>query len=163
MIRRGLDLARRFVRGGDGAALAEFGMVAPVLLLIFAVVIDGGRIAWTYQSAAAGVRDAARMVARIAPDDLCPGGSVAGFDTLVTDIVTQSITGNSIFPTGATIVDVVPSYRCLTGYRVDPAAVVEVRAQIRIDYLWGGVTGLFGTALGPLDTEVFDQSRVFGR
>ncbi len=154
---------RRFLRDENGTALVEFGIIVPVLLLFLAVIIDGGRIAWAYQSAAAGVRDAARMVARIAPNDLCPGGSVSGYDALVTEIVMESITGTSIVPNHTTVVDVIPSFRCVTGgYRVDPAAIIEIRAQIQIDYLLGNVFGLFGTALGPLNTEVQDQSRVYG-
>ena len=111
-------------------ALVEFGIIVPVLLLFLAVIIDGGRLAWTYQSVAAGVRDASRMVARIAPSDLCPGGSVTGYDVLATQIVEQSVTNTSILPNSATVVDVVPSFKCVTGgYRVDPAAIIEIRAQ----------------------------------
>lgn len=154
---------RRFIRDETGTALVEFGIVVPVLLLFLAVIIDGGRLAWTYQSVAAGVRDASRLLARIAPNDLCSGGSVAGYDALVTQIVNQSITGTSIIPNGATIVDVIPSFRCVTGgYRVDPAAIVEIRAQVQFQYLLGNVFGLFGTSLGTLQTEVQDQSRVYG-
>lgn len=156
----------RFLKGEEGSALVEFGIVVPILMLFLAVIIDGGRIAWAYQATAAGVRDASRMVARIAPDDLCAGGSVAGYDALVTKIVSErlgSAEGEIIIPRGTILVDVTPTVRCVTGgYRVDPAAVVEVRAQIRIDLLWGNFFGFFGTGLGPLNTEVFDQSRVFG-
>lgn len=152
-------------RDTSGAALVEFGMIAPVLLLFVAVAIDGGRLAWIYQSAANGVRDASRMVARIAPPDMCiTGGSVAGFDAMVTTIVTQSISGNSVIPTGARVTDVIPSVRCVSGgYRVDPAPIIEIRAQIEIDYLLGGMFRMFGGAVADtLRTEVADQSRVFG-
>ena len=154
----------QYARCERGAMLVEFCMAMPVLLLFFVVIVEGGRIAWTYQSAAAGVRDAARMVARMAPDDLCTtGAGVANYDPLVTQIVTNSLGGASVIPTGATVVDVVPSLRCVSGaFRLDPSPIVEVRAEVSIDYLSGGIFGLFGDALGPLTTELADQSRVFG-
>jgi Flp pilus assembly protein TadG len=155
---------RRLSGDQRGAALVEFGLVVPIMFLFLAVVIDGGRMAWIYQSASYGVRDAARMVARIAPADLCPSGSLSGYDTLVTDIVAKSISDTSVFPTGARVVDVTPSIAaCVTGgYRNGTATVIEVNAQIEIDYIWGGVFGFFGTALGPLNTTISDQSRVYG-
>jgi hypothetical protein len=155
---------KKFSSDQRGAALVEFAMVAPIMFLFLAVVIDGGRMAWIYQSASYGVRDAARMVARIAPSDLCPSGSLSSYDTLVTDIVQKSITGTSVIPVRARIVDVTPSIAaCVTGgYRNGTATVIEVSAQIEIDYLLGGAFGLFGTALGPLNTTISDQSRVYG-
>lgn len=154
---------RCFCRSDDGAALVEFGMVLPVLLLVTAVIVEGGRITWAYQSVSAGVRDAARMIARIAPPDLCPGGSVGPYDALATEIVSQSIDGSSVMPRMVTVLDVEPTLLCVAGaYRVDPSAVVQVRARVRVDYIFGNVFSLFGTGLGALETEVADQSRVFG-
>lgn len=154
---------RHFCRSDDGAALVEFGMVLPVLLLFTAVIVEGGRVTWAYQSVGAGVRDAARMIARIAPPDLCPGGSVTAYDALATEIVADSIDGSTAMPRLVTVLDVEPTLLCVSGsYRVDPAAVVQVRARVRVDYILGNVFGLFGTGLGSLETEVADQSRVFG-
>lgn len=152
-----------FCRSQSGAVLVEFGMVLPVLFVFMATIIEGGRMTWAYQSVAGGVRDAARMIARVAPPDMCPGGSVAGYTTLAETIVTENTGGGSAIPAMVTVVDVTPSLRCVSGtYRVSPAAVVEVRARVRIDFIFGNVFGLFGTALGPLETEIADQSRVFG-
>jgi Flp pilus assembly protein TadG len=154
----------RFLKCDRGAMLVEFCMALPVLLLFFAVIVEGGRIAWTYQSAAAGVRDAARMVARMAPDDLCTSGSgVAGYDALATQIVTNSLSGTSTVPNGATVVDVAPTLRCVPGsFRLNPTPIVDIRAEVQIDYLRGNIFGLFGDSLGPLNMELADQSRVFG-
>ncbi len=164
MIRRGFSFAKAFCKDQKGAALVEFGLVIPILFLFLAVVIDGGRMAWIYQTASYGVRDAARMVARIAPSDLCNGGSVDVYDAMVTQIVTDSISDMSVIPNAARVVDVTPTLaRCVTGnFRNGTAPIVQVSAEIEIDYIWGGIFGLFGDALGPLTTEVRDQSRVYG-
>lgn len=152
------------LRGCDaGAPVVEFAIVLPLILIFIAVIIEGGRISWIYQSAAAGVRDASRMVARIAPVDLCPSGSITSYDAMVTDIVENRLNGSSVIPGGATVLDVIPVLHTRTGaYRIDPTCVVEVRAQVQIDYIFGGVFGWFGNPLGPVVTEVADQSRIFG-
>ncbi|WP_170363425.1 TadE/TadG family type IV pilus assembly protein [Ruegeria arenilitoris] len=146
-----------------GAPMVEFGIVLPLILLFFAVIIEGGRITWIHQATSAGVRDASRMIARIAPLDLCAAGGVGSYDALATDIVQNQLGGSSIMPHGTSVIDVTP--RCISRagvYRINPTSVVEVTAQIRIEYLFGNVFSLFGAALGPLDTEISDQSRVFG-
>lgn len=164
MMYRLTSFTRSFAKDQKGAALVEFGLVVPMLFLFLAVVIDGGRMAWIYQTASYGVRDAARMVARVAPADLCSGGNISIYDTMVTEIVTQSITDMSVIPNAARVVDVTPTLdRCVTGsYRNGTAAIVQVSAEIEIEYIWGGIFSLFGGALGPLTTEVRDQSRVYG-
>ena len=164
MTRGMTSFIKSFGKDQNGDALVEFGLVIPILFLFLAVVIDGGRMAWIYQTASYGVRDAARMVARVAPSDLCSGGNVAVYDAMVTEIVTNSISDMSVIPNAARVIDVTPTLdRCVTGgYRNGTAAIVQVSAEIEIDYIWGGVFGLFGSALGPLTTEVRDQSRVYG-
>ena len=60
-------------------ALVEFAISLPLILVVSYGTIDSMRLFWTYQAAVAGVRDAARYVARVAPDDICTsGGSLAG-------------------------------------------------------------------------------------
>ena len=82
----------------------------PMLLLLFAVIIDGGRMMWSYQTAVAGVRDATRYLARVAPVDICTtGGSVAGYTATLTGIVQNSIYGNQLFPNGIAVNSVMPS------------------------------------------------------
>ena len=57
----------RFAEREDGAALVEFALLLPIFLLLFAMAVEGSRTFWSYQTAIAGVRDAARYVARAAP------------------------------------------------------------------------------------------------
>ncbi len=146
-----------------GGPIVEFVLVLPLLLLFIAIIVEGGRITWIHQSTAAGVRDASRMIARIAPLDLCTSGGVGGYDVMATDIVENSLNGSSIMPWGTNLVDV--SLTCFerTGtYRIDPTAVVEVRAEVEIDYIFGGVFGFFGIARSTLTAEIADQARIFG-
>lgn len=142
----------RFRREETGAALVEFGMILPLLLAFSAVVVEGGRLFWIYQSANAGVRDAARTLARLAPKDICPTGSVAGYAAIADDIVVNSIYGKSVIPSGSTVLDVVETLRCPT----DDLPIVEVRATLRINLIW---SGMFGTSF---DTQVQDESRIYG-
>ncbi len=162
-MRRLIAHITRLKRCDAGAPMVEFAMVLPLILLFLAVIIEGGRITWIHQATAAGVRDASRMIARIAPVDLCSAGTVANYDTLATTIVTNQLGGSSIMPAGATIVDVTPTCIPRTGtYRVSPASVVQVTAEIEIDYLFGGIFGWFGDSLTSLTAEISDQSRVYG-
>jgi Flp pilus assembly protein TadG len=159
-----INRTRRFARSESGAALVEFGIVTPFLLLALAVVIDGARVAWSYQTVSNGVRDAARMVARVGTPQPCVAGIMTAFDGMVTQIVTEAANdaAGSVVPHRTTVIDVTPTLRCEAGiYRGGTAAIVEVRAQIQIEYLLGGVFGLFGTALDTLNTEVADQSRIY--
>ncbi len=166
-MRRLIAHITRLKRCDAGAPMVEFAMVLPLILLFLAVIIEGGRITWIHQATAAGVRDASRMVARIAPVNLCgtgPGaGTVANYDLLVTDIVTKQLGGSSIMPGGVNIVDVTPTCIPRAGtYRVNPASIVQVTAEIEIDYLFGGIFGWFGDSLTSLTAEISDQSRVYG-
>ncbi|MBF9028947.1 pilus assembly protein [Rhodobacterales bacterium HKCCE3408] len=158
-------LLQRFLRNDRGGAMVEFGMILPLMLVFMAIVIDGGRLGMIYQNATYGVRDATRMLARISPSDICPGGSVAGFTGLATEIVSESITGGNAFPAFTQVISVEPSFRCVAGgfnNNDGTAAVVEVSAVIEMQYLLGGVFGLFGTSLSTLTTTISDQSRIYG-
>ena len=160
---------RRFLRKSEGAILVEFSMVVPLLLVFFAVAVEGSRLAWTYQMAAHGVRDAARMVARMAPDDLCPAGRVGRFrelteySTEVEDAVKYSIDNKSVVPFGADVTNVTPWLYCVTGsYKLPTTSIVEVRAEVRFNYLFGGILGMFSERLETLEAEIADQSKVYG-
>src|SRR5687767_807230 len=61
----------RLARNERGVALVEFAILLPILLLLFAVTIEGTRMMWSYQTAIAGVRDAARYLGRITPSNVC--------------------------------------------------------------------------------------------
>ncbi|MEX0300880.1 MAG: TadE/TadG family type IV pilus assembly protein [Leisingera sp.] len=148
----------------DGAVLAEFAMMLPVMLLTFAVIIEGGRMMWSYQAAISGVRDAARYLARVAPQNICSaGGSVAGYQSQLTAIVRESIQGNTLFPASLNVTSVTPALSCHAGsYRVSPAPVVEIRANLTMTFPFSGIFTLNGSSRPVISTVIADQSRVFG-
>lgn len=157
--------ARRFGACERGAALVEFAILLPMLILFFAVTIEGGRMMWTYQAAAAGVRDAVRYVSRVAPVDICTtGGSLAGYASDLEDMVATSVSGSYIYPGGVTINSVTPTYSCVTGsYRNSPVAVARVTANVTINFPF---SALFAYATGSnpsgLTANLFDENRIFG-
>lgn len=157
-------LTRRFAGDETGAQLLEFAIVLPLMLLIFGVIVEGGRLMWSYQAVVSGVRDATRYLARIAPRDICStGGSVSGYDALLTTIVASSTDGSAILPTGVRVVDVTPSLACPVGtFRSDEAPIVTVLADVEVTFPFAGLFEFAGGARPVLETEVSDQSRVYG-
>lgn len=165
-----LDLRSRlraFARAEQGAALVEFAMVLPMMLLVFAVIIEGSRMMYAYQSAIGGVRDATRYLARVASGNICAtGGSVTGHTAKLMSIVGQSTTGRAFLPGAVTVQSVTPALACVgvSGtYRVSPAPVVTVSAVLRIDFPFGNLLSVFGgQAATSITTTVSDSAKVFG-
>lgn len=155
---------RRFARAERGAALVELAVSLPLMLLLFAVIVEGGRLMWSYQATAAGVRDAARYLGRIAASDACSAGAdFSAFDDRLFDIVTQTSTQNAVFPQMITITGVDSTLVCVDGdLRIDPAPVAEVTATLRIEFPFTGLFTYAGHELLTITTTVTDQSRVFG-
>lgn len=154
----------RFHKDESGVALVEFAILLPMLLLIFAVVIEGGRMMWSYQAVAAGVRDASRYLARVAPETICAdGGSVAGFNGQLLGIVRNASSGNALFPQSITVNSVTPSLRCVAGaYRISPAPVVSVSANLTITFPFSGLFVFAGGTRPTITTTIQDQNRVYG-
>ncbi|MGK7651975.1 TadE/TadG family type IV pilus assembly protein [Roseovarius sp. B08] len=157
--------ARRFTADEDGAILVEFGIVLPIMLLFLALTVEAGRMMWSYQSVIAGVRDAGRYMARVTPADICDsGGSVSALAPKLKDIVEKDIGGTVIFPSKVKVNSVTASYSCVTGtYRVSPAPVGRVSANVTIHFPLGGILDLFGNAISTVTTDVADSSRIFGQ
>ena len=155
---------KHFINDCDGVALVEFAILLPMLLLVFAIMIEGSRLMWSYQSTISAVRDATRYLARIAPVDICSsGGSVAGYSGDLMTIITKNIDGDTVFPAGITVASVVPTLTCIPGaFRVNPAPVVQVTATITVTFIFGGVFNLNGGSLTSVTTTVSDQSKVYG-
>lgn len=158
-------MLRRLTRGQDGAALVEFMLVFPIMLLFFAVLVEATRLLWSYQMAVDGVRDAGRYLARIAPVEIClSGGSVAGLATVLRDIVEDDIGGNPLFPALVTVNSVTPSVACVAGsYRTNPAPIATVSAGLTLTFPLGGIFSLFGASLTSVTTTVTDSARIYGQ
>lgn len=175
MIRRIYPSLRRFRADHSGAAMLEFAIALPLVLLMLAVIVEGTRITLVHQAAASGVRDATRYFARIQNPSVCDStASAEAFDndttiaTRAREIVVFRV-GNqsdSILPRGLRNVAVNHSMQCTTinysgsGSAVVP--VVEVAVTLTIDFPFGGVFGLLGQPLDPLTTTISDESRVYG-
>lgn len=153
----------RFFRDSDGAVLVEFAMVLPMMLLVFAVIVEGSRTLISYQSAIGAVRDATRYLARIVPTDICAtGGSISTYDSRVGAIANQNLGGVSL-PGSVTVTGVNSSLACVSGtYRVSPAPVATVTATIAIAMPFAGIFTLNGGSLSTITTTVTDSARVFG-
>jgi Flp pilus assembly protein TadG len=155
---------RRMGRCDEGAALVEFAIILPMMLLVFAIIIEGSRMLLSYQAAISGVRDAARYLSRVVPTDICTtGGSVSGHDPTLLSIVGNSTSGGSIMPSAVTVNSVTSSLACIAGtYRVNPAPVATVTASISISFPFSGLFTLTGNSLSQITTSITDRSRIFG-
>lgn len=157
-------LLRRLRRDDRGASLVEFAVVLPMMLLVFAVIVEGGRMTWNYQSAAAGVRDAVRYLSRIAPADVCTAGTLSTYTSGLLGIVRDTSSGTSLFPASRQVTVDSVNAQCvaITGGPAG-ASVVKVTATVTMQVPMARVFTLFGgAAIGPITTTIADQSRVFG-
>ena len=158
--------AGKFARDDSGVALVEFALVLPMMLVVFAVIIEGSRMMMSYESAISGVRDAARYLARVTDAGACVSGStvtVAGQAAALKTLIENGQTGSTIFAPNVTIGAVTPSFRCVTGpYRNGPVPVAEVTAQVTVIFPLGGILVWLGGDLPTMTTTVTDQARIFG-
>lgn len=145
-------------------ALIEFAVVLPMMLLFFAIIIEGSRMMLAYESAIGGVRDATRYLARTAPATLCAsGGSVSGYSAYLQTLVTQGNSASAAFPPSVTINSVTPSFRCVSGsYRGGAVPVAQVTATITISFPFAGLFTAIGGSRPQITTVVTDQARIFG-
>lgn len=155
-----------FARSEDGAALVEFAIAVPMMLVVFAVIVEGGQMLINYQNAITGVRDATRYLSRVVPSNICPpagSGSVASHAGKVTTIVTQTITNASAFGGHITVNSVTPSLACSTGtYRISPVGVTSVTANLTITFPFGNIFSFVGAPLTPVTTSVTDSAKAYG-
>lgn len=153
-----------FRRSERGAILVEFMLVFPLMLLFLAVIVEMTRMLSSYQKALAGVREATRYVSRTAPVDICvSGGSLNGYTTTLTSQVRNDISGTGVFAPLVTVNSVTPSHACVIGtYRVSPAPVATVTANVTITFPFGSLFSLFGSTIPSVTTNVADSARIIG-
>lgn len=158
------SILRKFSRNQDGAALVEFAIILPMMLIIFTVIVEGSRMMISYQAAISGVRDATRYLSRVVASDVCTTGApITGYTTKIQTIVGQSATGNSVFPSYITINSVTPTYSCVAGtYRISPAPIAQVTANISIDFPFAGLFTLVGLTQSQITTNITDSTRIYG-
>ena len=156
----------QFWRREDGAILVEFAVSLPLILILVFLSVESMRLFWSYQAAIAGVRDATRYLARIAPADLCTtGGAVTGYATQLRGIVETTISGAAIFPAGVTVTSLTATHTCVTSLALRQASVpvATVSANVSITMPFSQILRVIGGApAATINTTVRDQARVYG-
>lgn len=155
---------RAFLRDEDGAQLVEFAIVLPLMLLMLAVIVESGRMMWSYQAVVSGVRDASRYLARVTARDICTaGGGVSGYTAVLTTIVNKASDGTAVLPTGVRVTAVTPTLTCPAGtFRSNAAPIVTVRADVELSFPFAHLFEFAGGSRPDITTTVSDQSRVYG-
>lgn len=156
---------RRRLAREDGAILVEFALALPLLLIFFAVIVEGTRMMKNYHTAISGVRDATRFMSRHLPIDLCAvaPADLNGFDTTLRNIVGQNVSGVTLFPSGIALTSVRATYTCPAGTFHVPPAVVTVTATMTITFPFSGVFALLSASPGgTLTATIRDSAKVYG-
>lgn len=156
---------KSFRRSENGVAVVEFVLSVPLMILVFAIVIEFGRLFLGYQATVSGVRNASRYLARVAPIDVCDtGASLSPYNAMLKAMIEKDRQANSVLPTKFTVTSVSATYICAVGtYRISPAPVATVAAQISVEFPFGFMFTLFGDKLDTLSTTVSDTSRILGQ
>ena len=159
------DWFRRFRKSEDGVAVVEFVLSVPLMILVFAIVVEFGRLFLGYQATVSGVRDANRYLARIAPIDICnTGGNLTAYNAMLKDRIEDDRSSNSVLPSQFTVTSVSATHSCIAGsYRTSPAPVATIVAQVSVQFPLGFLFGIFGGTLTPLDTSITNSARIFGQ
>jgi hypothetical protein len=171
-----IPLLHRFRRAEDGSALVEFAISLPLILVVSFGTIDSMRLFWSYQAAVAGVRDAARYVARMAPDNICatgPGGLGAHLTarnvnpaTIIDSTLFADAAGSrALYTGGVTITNVTTAITCVNtlGLRQANVPVVRVSADMNITMPFSEILVLVGgNGFGTIRTRIIEDARVFG-
>lgn len=146
-------------------------LVLPMMILFFAIMVEFGRLYWGYQSVVAGVRDASRYLARVAPVDICVGGgTLDSYEaTLTTMIEKERLTDTSVLPAQFAIDSVTASYACPEApgtetweYRTPEIPLATVSAQVTMQFPLGHLFSIFGSSFTSVTTTVSDDARIFG-
>lgn len=160
------SLLRHLVRSDRGVALVEFAFALPLLIMLFAVIIEGGRMMWSYQTAVAEVRNAARYVGRVVHSDICTSGKTVADYVSVSDLATHL---SGVLPTQVQLDTTVPpgvtvTRTCVAGsFRLASTPIATVSAKVRINLPFEGLFDIVGLGMAPyLVTTITDNTRVFG-
>ena len=181
---------KSFLRDENGVALVEFALFLPLFVLAFFVIVEFSRTFFSYQGALAGVRDATRYLARVAPAGLCQGavgeddgngGTTNPGDFLVIDGTTGAATAAATtiirrnmdnetgidLPDQVLLTNVVTTYECVITtpgqYRQDNVPLVRVAATFDVLFPLAGILELNGLEERlKITRTVIDTSRGFG-
>ena len=160
-------------RRESGATAVEFVIILPVMLLTFAVIVEGSRLYWNYQAAVAGVRDASRYLARITNNDVCNGGGApSGTVTTATNIINRSLGSGAtnLFPSGVSLASGTPVSTTVvcrsvagTGFTTFTAPTWRVDATVQVALPLSVLWGFFlSNPNGTMTSTITDQTRIYG-
>jgi Flp pilus assembly protein TadG len=158
-----IRLLSRFRKAHDGAALVEFSLLAPVLILLMCGLSEFGNALRQYHIMEKGVRDAARYLTRVEMSGCTiNGGSITVAQNLA--LTGQTSGGSYLLPTWTTPSTVIVTVAdCVSNtsrvYRGhDQMPVIEVTAQAPYQDL--GMLSVIG--IGEIDLEVRHQQLWIG-
>lgn len=155
-----------FATDRSGAALVEFALALPLMILGSFISIDGLRLMWSYQAATAGVHEATRYLARVAPGDICEtGASLSAFDATLFTIVNGAGGAETVLGRDAELLGVTTSLTCVAdaGLRQARVPVVTVSADLRMFLpLHQVFSRLAGPGSGIFVARIEEQARVYG-
>jgi Flp pilus assembly protein TadG len=158
------DHLRRFGPSTSGAALVEFAVSLPLMLILVFGAFESQRLLWSYQAAVAGVRDAARYVARVADDDICDTAGASGTNAALTALATTAL-NRIVIPGGVTVTGVNVAVDCVPSLGLRQAIVPRARvtADLRIALPFTAVFALAGgEGWGVIETSVIEEARIYG-
>jgi Flp pilus assembly protein TadG len=152
-----------FRQDDSGAALVEFAVVLPMLILLFAMAVEGGRTFWAYQTTVAGLRDAARQLSRMADPQDCSASAVNKYNATLADILRKTSNGKAIFAPTIRIENVAATLLSCgsAGYR-GKAAIAKVSANLAFDYPFKSLFQIVGLQVADLKTSISTQARILG-
>lgn len=104
----------RSFRSTRGAAMVEFAIVLPIILLVSFAIVDFGRALYTVNNLTAAVREGARLASTQINPDPTTAGSKSAVSTAVTNYVV-AFGGNAGAPTvNETFTGALPNLQAIT-------------------------------------------------
>lgn len=156
--------AARLQADDQGNALVEFAVTLPMLLALFALFVEGGRILWAHQQLVVATRDATRYVSRVADPANC-NGSVAGVNATAVNLVrnSQLAGGSNNLPVDVTVTSINIACAANNAFRAPFQAEIVLTANATIQLPFAGLFQLVGGAnAGTLNYTISDRARVYG-
>lgn len=149
----------------SGAAIVEFAIILPMMLLFLGLSIEGARMFWAFQTTVAGVQDATRYLSRVLPADSCrAGGSTQGWDAKLGEIIRSNQSGGNPFPKAVAVTAIQSDLACTSGsYRGGQVGVATVTATLQMTYPLAGLIEITGHSFPTITTRVTDSARVLSR
>jgi Flp pilus assembly protein TadG len=158
--------ARRLLADCRGAALVEFTVTLPVLLILFALIVEVGSVLRQHQIVTEGVRSAARYLSRT-PDPSDAGAVAVARNLALTATTDGSGANRSAYWTdpasvAVAVADIDNSAGALRGPATLSLITVSTTVTVDVPLIGPMLRLVGGDAAATLDLNVVDQARHFG-